>query len=1122
MVKTNVLALAAAIGMHLLWAGAASAQDVPRFGVFEKSFTHSGSYSNPYSGTGATASFKGPGGVTRTIPLFWDGGTTWKLRFSPHLAGTWTWSTSSQDTGLNGKSGSFNCVSSSNKGGIRARASHPYHFEHQDGTPFWWMGDTMWKAGQKDSAEKLDRSTFLHYVDVRASQGFNYIHSNMGASNASNEGGSIWDGTPGQKIRPSYFQEIDTRVNYMNSKGITVGYMPAWAQDWDDYGETERLRYARYVVARYSAYNVVFIVSGEYNETLTADAYRKIGQEIHKTDPHARMIAIHSTNSVETFAGESWMGFGDYQQIYSSLHTAILNARDHNKPVVNAEYAYFLRDQDGDGTVDKPNSATLEQIRNATYDIVMAGGYFVTGWGTTYYGGYRDPGPFDVDAAKNDPWEDDVQHVKKILTNMEWWKLQPNDGLLSGSGTRYCLAEIGRQYLAYVRGNSGTNSLSLGGAPSATYAVQRFDPRNGTYTSLADYTGTGPVTLAPPDSQDWIFALKVKSGSSNQPPTVSISADKTVVKPGETVTFSAKASDPDGSISSHAWNWGNAVENGTGAPPATKSHSWSAAGTYNATLKVTDNGGLSATSNAISISVAANQPPAIISASASPSSGPAPLTVNFSATASDPEGDTLTCQWDFQGDGVYDATGKSATYAYETPGHYDPVLRVSDGTSAVTHQLTVDVDSGGSTTTISLQAEADTYIYQKYPSTNYGATADFNVGGGTDVRVAYIRFNVSGIPTGAAVTDARLVLVCSNASSEGGGTIRKFAPNNESWDEKEPTWNNPPAGSDASGDLSSLGPVTRGSTYEFDDLAGAVQGNGRITFVIRSAFQDGAGYYSRECGTAAQRPLLKVTYSSSTVPFTVTIDWVSTGRPYSLSTSKGGALYYIDRSYTISSLPSNLDNQPMIRTANDDKYVTTTPHLKFSVNQPAVIFVGYDKRATALPAWLSDGTWVYTSETLSVSDSAASPMKVFSKSVEAGQVVLGGNHAGGNTGAQSNYLVIIRPSSQNEAEFEAPAWPDGPIPAESWIHEGDTDGDGLADDFESARALDPTNVDTDGDGEPDESEIGTDGRTFWEAQTGPAAGSDEGDGGGSRCGAMGIEAAILLGFLTMLRRGRRA
>jgi hypothetical protein len=304
----------------------------------------------------------------------------------------------------------------------------------------------------------------------------------------------------------------------MNSKGITAGLMLAWANgvpSWESFSsDTARLRYARYAVARYSAYNLVFIVSGEWDESGTKDMYLAIGNEIKSNDPHHRMIAIHSTGSVEEFATETWMSFGDYQQLYTSLHANILNARDHNKPVVNSEYAYYLRDQDGDGIVDKPNSATLIDIRNATYDIIMAGGYFVTGWGTTYMGGSRDPGPFNPDDPRNDEWEEDVQHIRTLFTGLKWWKLRPNDGLLSGPGIHYCLAEIGKQYLAYVRDSSGAISLSLGGAAAATYSVRRFDPRTGAYSFLFNYSGSGPVTLSPPDSQDWVFVL-VKTATTD-------------------------------------------------------------------------------------------------------------------------------------------------------------------------------------------------------------------------------------------------------------------------------------------------------------------------------------------------------------------------------------------------------------------------------------------------------------------------------------------------------------------------------------------------------------------------------------------------------------------------------
>jgi len=101
----------------------------------------------------------------------------------------------------------------------------------------------------------------------------------------------------------------------------------------------------------------------------------------------------------------------------------------------------------------------------------------------------------------------------------------------------------------------------------------------------------------------------------------------------------------------------------------------------------------------------------------------------------------------------------------------------------------------------------------------------------------------------------------------------------------------------------------------------------------------------------------------------------------------------------------------MIRTANDDKIVTSTSHLTFDVSQQANVYVVYCGAATQLPAWLSDGTWTTVTETLDTTDLPANPRKIFRKSVAAGQVALGGNlasPAGGPTG-YSNYIVIVVP-----------------------------------------------------------------------------------------------------------------
>jgi hypothetical protein len=140
----------------------------------------------------------------------------------------------------------------------------------------------------------------------------------------------------------------------------------------------------------------------------------------------------------------------------------------------------------------------------------------------------------------------------------------------------------------------------------------------------------------------------------------------------------------------------------------------------------------------------------------------------------------------------------------------------------------------------------------------------------------------------------------------------------------------------------------------------------------------------------------------------VEIKSVSTGKKYALAEAKLGAKAYIDRSYTVNKLGANLSGGTLVQTANDDKKVTTANHLVLKLNQAATVYVCYDKRVKTLPSWLKTG-WTLTTESFGTTDSPASPMKVYKKTVAAGaQLTLGGNLGGGASGAQSNYLVVVK------------------------------------------------------------------------------------------------------------------
>ncbi|MEW6305284.1 MAG: DUF5060 domain-containing protein [Verrucomicrobiota bacterium] len=532
------------VGMVALFAWQAGAAVVEQFGREVVAFTARGTYANPYTECSAEAVLTEPDGkTTRTIPLFWDGGTQWKLRVSPDKVGTWKWNVRSADAGLNAQRGSFDCVASARPGSIRPMTGAPLHFERQNGERFWFMGDTAWALFTDSAQEKHDRATAHAYLDARAAQGFNVVHSMlMAESGWGNPGGLPFTDISAEKINPGYWQEVDQRLAYANAKGLVVGLALAWGDKrkvepfaWRRLPNLEaRQRYARYIAARYGAYDVYFIVSGEWHgevrtrgsddETIRKE-FIAIGDALKAADAHGRMAAIHPMTregSVREFNAAAWMSFGDYQQNYRDLHARLLQSRTFNKPVVNSEYGYHLRDQSGDGVPDKDNSTSLEAIRHATWDIVMAGGYAVTGFGTTYFGGNRDPGPFDLHAQKNTAWEQQFGHIKRLFTSLDWWKLVPHDELVScatkrGGDTQelkqvappkttyWCLAEPGRVYMIYAR---GVTEPLLVDVKEASLKASLFNPRTGETTAATVERREGKLQIKLPDAEDWVVLIR--------------------------------------------------------------------------------------------------------------------------------------------------------------------------------------------------------------------------------------------------------------------------------------------------------------------------------------------------------------------------------------------------------------------------------------------------------------------------------------------------------------------------------------------------------------------------------------------------------------------------------------
>ena len=139
--------------------------------------------------------------------------------------------------------------------------------------------------------------------------------------------------------------------------------------------------------------------------------------------------------------------------------------------------------------------------------------------------------------------------------------------------------------------------------------------------------------------------------------------------------------------------------------------------------------------------------------------------------------------------------------------------------------------------------EADAYVNEANPNTNYGANSQLRVDGSPIVR-SYLRFNVQGLSGSATSATLR---VYANSSQSVGFDVRGVSSN--SWGESSITYNNAPAISPTVADFS--GPVLAGNWYELD-VTSLVAGNGVVSLALTTSHTTALSLGSRESANAPQ------------------------------------------------------------------------------------------------------------------------------------------------------------------------------------------------------------------------------------------------------------------------------
>ncbi len=537
----------------------------------EIALTSSKTYTDPFQDVDVTATFTGPGKKTIIRPAFWDGGVTWKIRFAPTQAGIWTMMTSSTDVknrGLHHVTRIVRCESYSGnmeiyKHGFLKVSGNGRYLIYDDGTPFFYLGDTHWILAH----ERFDTSNapgvtsqFKYTVDKRVAQGFTVFQSEAGWQARSAQiritDEARTDEEADADLKHGFtsadlngFANLDRKFKYIADQGLVHANAEiGWVGDpsaFPIFTEAYTARLAKYWVARYGAYPVIWTIAqeidknyyGAYDAT-TINKWFAAAQSIAENDAYHHPMMPHMENTDHTTAASSswsgkpyhsgwavqWQGDLTDMSIAKGFWTA-----SPAKPSVLYESAYDHFWTDSRGAL----GAAYKAFQYGMYGY----GYGANGIWNDLYSKPGEPG--DYGTAYEMPahyfwWRDgadlatanQLTYFKHFYTSLKWWNLvprfkddawgtfaEPSKSLLSSDGQDTFV-------VFFFGGGTATGTLNQL-KDGSMYEAQWFNPRDGQYEHIGTFSQKGSQWVIPdrPTAEDWVVLIR-RMGTTSWSPSL--------------------------------------------------------------------------------------------------------------------------------------------------------------------------------------------------------------------------------------------------------------------------------------------------------------------------------------------------------------------------------------------------------------------------------------------------------------------------------------------------------------------------------------------------------------------------------------------------------------------------
>lgn len=411
-----------------------------------------------------------------------------------------------------------------------------------DGTPFFWLGDTAWELFNRLTREEAD-----WYLEDRAKKGFTVIQAVLLAEldglTRPNAYGYLpfVEGNPEQPVE-EYFRHVDYIVDKAASLGMFIGMLPSWGYYWKTNPENkiriftkENARiYGKLLGSRYGKKPVIWILGGDSNpenqEELTI--IEELANGLRLNDENKQLITFHPRGpgrSSDYFHNSKWLDFNMYQSSHAAkgFDNGIFAELDRRlspvKPTIDGEPRYENMVTGFYHSGAHPmNKFTNYDIRTAAYWSVLAGACGHTYGNNNIWQMWRE-GEKEI-IGLNIPWYEALQHpgsyemmhMRKMFESLSWEKLEPAqelivDGPLNGPSKVRAAIASDKTFMVVYTAKGEPFTLNLDSLAFNHVSESWFDPRYGNYFTFRKGITLSIKTFTPPvsgEGNDWVLIIE--------------------------------------------------------------------------------------------------------------------------------------------------------------------------------------------------------------------------------------------------------------------------------------------------------------------------------------------------------------------------------------------------------------------------------------------------------------------------------------------------------------------------------------------------------------------------------------------------------------------------------------